>query len=326
MAGAEYRSFRDFYPFYLTEHSKSGTRCLHFAGTLLVLLTLGYVLVAQQWRFLALLPVFGYGFAWVAHCAEERIGHHLAGVEAGPAGHAGAGENLHDLVLGALRGPRFHEAIDLVPALPAGLRRLVARIPDEILASDGAQERMPHLLLGEDEDVVIRPAGMAAVRRARHVRAELIARSRRRLAEALVIAEAHADEVHHHVLHGDLDLLALPGLVALHEPGEDPDHAVHARAGVSDGRPDIRGRAVGEARDAHASPHGLGDRLVALVVAVRSVGTEPLDARVHEARVERLHGGIAEAQAIEDARPEVLEEHVGRLQEGSKDLLASGVL
>ena len=59
MAGAEYRSFREFYPFYLTEHSKSGTRRLHFAGTLLVLLTLGYVLVAQQWRFLAMLPVFG---------------------------------------------------------------------------------------------------------------------------------------------------------------------------------------------------------------------------------------------------------------------------
>ena len=72
MAGAEYRSFLEFYPFYLTEHSKSGTRCLHFAGTLLVLLTLGYVLVAQQWRFLALLPVFGYGLAWVAHFAVER--------------------------------------------------------------------------------------------------------------------------------------------------------------------------------------------------------------------------------------------------------------
>ena len=45
----------------------------------------------------------------------------------------------------------------------------------------------------------------------------------------LVIAEAHPDEVHHHVLHGDLDLLALAGGVALHEGGEDADHAVHAR-------------------------------------------------------------------------------------------------
>ncbi|HEV8531871.1 MAG TPA: DUF962 domain-containing protein [Methylomirabilota bacterium] len=72
MAGTEYRSFREFYPFYLTEHSKSGTRRLHFAGTLLVLLTLGYALIAQRWRFLVLLPVFGYGFAWVAHFAVER--------------------------------------------------------------------------------------------------------------------------------------------------------------------------------------------------------------------------------------------------------------
>ena len=72
MASAEYRTFREFYPFYLTEHSKSGTRRLHFAGTLLVPLTLGYALIAQRWRFLALLPVFGYGFAWAAHFAVER--------------------------------------------------------------------------------------------------------------------------------------------------------------------------------------------------------------------------------------------------------------
>lgn len=72
MASRQYRSFRDFYPFYLTEHSRSGTRRLHFAGTLLVLLTLGYALATRRWGLLALLPVFGYGFAWVAHFAVER--------------------------------------------------------------------------------------------------------------------------------------------------------------------------------------------------------------------------------------------------------------
>jgi hypothetical protein len=72
MASRQYRSFHDFYPFYLTEHSRSGTRRLHFAGTLLVLLTLGYALATRRWGFLALLPVFGYGFAWVAHFAVER--------------------------------------------------------------------------------------------------------------------------------------------------------------------------------------------------------------------------------------------------------------
>jgi hypothetical protein len=72
MASRRYHSFRDFYPFYLSEHSRSGTRRLHFAGTLLVLLTLAYTLATRRWGFLALLPVFGYGFAWVTHFAVER--------------------------------------------------------------------------------------------------------------------------------------------------------------------------------------------------------------------------------------------------------------
>jgi hypothetical protein len=68
----EYRSFADFYPHYLAEHSKRTTRRLHFAGTLLVILTLLYALATQRWLLLALMPVFGYGFAWVGHFAFEK--------------------------------------------------------------------------------------------------------------------------------------------------------------------------------------------------------------------------------------------------------------
>jgi hypothetical protein len=68
----EYRSFGDFYPFYLTEHSKSGTRRLHFVGTLLVLLTVLYAGITRRWAFLALVPIFGYGFAWIGHFAIEQ--------------------------------------------------------------------------------------------------------------------------------------------------------------------------------------------------------------------------------------------------------------
>ena len=68
----KYASFGEFYPHYLSEHRRSGTRRLHFAGTLLVLLTLGCVLATQRWVFLWLLPVFGYGFAWLGHFAVER--------------------------------------------------------------------------------------------------------------------------------------------------------------------------------------------------------------------------------------------------------------
>ena len=68
----EYGTFRDFYPFYLTEHSRSGTRRLHFAGTLLVLLTLVYAIAGRRWGLLALVPVFGYGFAWAGHFFVEK--------------------------------------------------------------------------------------------------------------------------------------------------------------------------------------------------------------------------------------------------------------
>jgi len=68
----QYGTFRDFYPFYLTEHSRSGTRRLHFAGTLLVLLTLVYALATRRWALLWLVPLFGYGFAWVGHFFVER--------------------------------------------------------------------------------------------------------------------------------------------------------------------------------------------------------------------------------------------------------------
>lgn len=68
----EYRSFADFYPYYLAEHSNRTTRRLHFAGTLLVLLTLMYALVTRRWLLLVLVPVFGYGFAWVGHFAFEK--------------------------------------------------------------------------------------------------------------------------------------------------------------------------------------------------------------------------------------------------------------
>ncbi|HEU5197395.1 MAG TPA: DUF962 domain-containing protein [Methylomirabilota bacterium] len=70
--GRRYGTFRDFYPFYLTEHSKSGTRRLHFIGTLLVLLTLLYGLATGSWMLLLLMPVFGYTFAWVGHFFVER--------------------------------------------------------------------------------------------------------------------------------------------------------------------------------------------------------------------------------------------------------------
>jgi hypothetical protein len=68
----DYRTFADFWPFYLREHSRPRTRALHYAGTTLVVLILLFAAVTGRWWLLLLVPVAGYGFAWVAHFGIEK--------------------------------------------------------------------------------------------------------------------------------------------------------------------------------------------------------------------------------------------------------------
>ena len=68
----EYTSFREFYPFYLSEHSDPTCRRFHFVGSALVLILLGYILLTANWVGLLALPVVGYGFAWIGHFFFEK--------------------------------------------------------------------------------------------------------------------------------------------------------------------------------------------------------------------------------------------------------------
>jgi hypothetical protein len=65
-------SLKEFYPFYLTEHSNSTSRILHFIGTSLVLLLIPAALLFHDLRLLMLIPFVGYGFAWVGHFFFEK--------------------------------------------------------------------------------------------------------------------------------------------------------------------------------------------------------------------------------------------------------------
>lgn len=67
-----YASFKDFYPYYLGEHQNRTCRRLHFVGSALVLLLLLVALLRGQAALLWLLPVIGYGFAWVGHFFFEK--------------------------------------------------------------------------------------------------------------------------------------------------------------------------------------------------------------------------------------------------------------
>ncbi|KAA9333483.1 DUF962 domain-containing protein [Hymenobacter busanensis] len=65
-------TFAEFYPHYLREHSRRGTRVLHFVGTSLFLLC---VLAAVGLRRPGLLlagVVAAYGCAWVGHFFVEK--------------------------------------------------------------------------------------------------------------------------------------------------------------------------------------------------------------------------------------------------------------
>lgn len=67
-----YKSFADFYPFYLSEHSNSTSRRLHFTGTSIALGLLVAAAVTEIWWLIPLALVQGYAFAWVGHYFFER--------------------------------------------------------------------------------------------------------------------------------------------------------------------------------------------------------------------------------------------------------------
>ena len=67
-----YTSLKDFYPFYLKEHSNKTCRILHFIGTFLVFALLIAGITTQVWWLLLLIPLVGYGFAWVGHFFYEK--------------------------------------------------------------------------------------------------------------------------------------------------------------------------------------------------------------------------------------------------------------
>jgi len=68
----KYKSFRSFYPYYLTEHADGKNRMLHFTGTGILIACLVAGIVTGKWWFFVLIPLVGYGFAWVGHYFIEK--------------------------------------------------------------------------------------------------------------------------------------------------------------------------------------------------------------------------------------------------------------
>lgn len=67
-----FRRFQDFYPYYLAEHRNTVCRVLHFVGSSLVLCVLAAAIISGNAWYLLLMPIIGYGFAWVGHFIFEK--------------------------------------------------------------------------------------------------------------------------------------------------------------------------------------------------------------------------------------------------------------
>ena len=67
-----FKSFREFYPYYLGEHQNIQCRRLHFLGSIGVLIILGTTVLVGNPYILLWAPVLGYGSAWVGHFYFEK--------------------------------------------------------------------------------------------------------------------------------------------------------------------------------------------------------------------------------------------------------------
>ena len=67
-----FKSFRDFYPFYLAEHRHPVCRRLHFIGSACVIVCVALAIVTLNAWWLAVALLAGYGCAWIGHFFFER--------------------------------------------------------------------------------------------------------------------------------------------------------------------------------------------------------------------------------------------------------------
>lgn len=66
------KTYKEFYKFYLREHQNRTSRMLHFIGTFLVFVLIGIAIwQAWGWKWF-LVPMVGYGFAWIGHAFFEK--------------------------------------------------------------------------------------------------------------------------------------------------------------------------------------------------------------------------------------------------------------
>lgn len=67
-----FRSFDEFWPYYVGEHSSAACRALHYFGTSMAIASLIGFVATAQFHLIPISLVLGYGPAWVGHFFIEK--------------------------------------------------------------------------------------------------------------------------------------------------------------------------------------------------------------------------------------------------------------
>jgi len=68
----KYKNFEEFYPYYLEEHKKKGTRITHFIGTTLFFIWLASAAINAAPLHVLYGAITAYFFAWIGHFFIEK--------------------------------------------------------------------------------------------------------------------------------------------------------------------------------------------------------------------------------------------------------------
>ena len=72
MTNNKFKSFSEFYPYYLSEHKLSVTKIFNAIGSISGLTFLIYCIINKTYYLLPYSLIFGYGFAWFSHYFFEK--------------------------------------------------------------------------------------------------------------------------------------------------------------------------------------------------------------------------------------------------------------
>src|SRR6516225_11252056 len=122
--------------------------------------------------------------------------------------------------------------------------------------------------LDVDIDVIVRPLWLAAEDACWCRVPQVVAASYDRITPGVVLAHRDPAVVHHRILHGDLDLLALSRRLPLPECCQDAHYGMDTGAGVADRGARLERWSICIAGHGHSAASRLGNHVKAFIAAV----------------------------------------------------------